>query len=297
MKASGQKILIVGSVKSAELQRVSILCKKLEATLPGNPATAVNLKIERVTPFEYLEKLDEMKSEFKSLIPSLFPGVIVRVQGAGHPSILSAAHFATWLNKTYNVEDVTGLDLGVADDLVSQELERLGTESFESYIKDLKHTIVHMDVQIGAGFTGRLWFELFDDIVPKSVNHFLSFVTETAPHPDQAFTEPIGYKNKIKDAHNGTVLINTCIADENFILRHNRRGNLSFVNKGPHTNYSQFMVTMRPMPYFDKKFVCLGRCLDGDAVLQAIDAVKTRHEKPVSAIRFTKCEVFFAPAL
>ncbi|ORY44829.1 cyclophilin-like protein [Rhizoclosmatium globosum] len=294
------KLLILGSVKAPELQRVVRVCKKLEATQTGN----LEINVEQVTPIEYLERLDALKQDIKDFIPSLFPGVTVRVLTGGKVNVLSAKKFIGWVKEKHQVDDVHGQDLGVEDSLVQEELEKQGQLAFETYIKGLKHTVVHMDVQVGSNFNGRLWFELYNDIVPRSTAHFVSLIQGTSPDPNGG--DPLGYKGtlvnriikegwfqagEIFDA-TGAVVVNEYLSDENFIVPHNHRGSLSFVNKGPHSNFSQFMVTLRPMPYFDRKFVCIGRCLDGDDVLQAIDNVKTRYEKPTASIRVTKCELF-----
>ncbi|KAJ3025467.1 UNVERIFIED_CONTAM: putative inactive peptidyl-prolyl cis-trans isomerase-like 6 [Siphonaria sp. JEL0065] len=270
MPQTPQKIAILGSVKAPEYQRVSRVCK-----------------------------------EITDFIPSLFPGVVVRVYTGGKASVKSAVDFISWAKKTHDVNDVMARELGVDEALLQKELENLGQLAFEAHIKSLNHTIVHMDVQVGNITSGRLWFELYNDIVPKSVAHFASLISGAVPSPVEG-NDPLGYKNSqvnriIKEGWfqageiydmKGKLAVGEYLPDENFIIPHSHRGNLSFVNKGPHSNFSQFMVTFRPMPYFDKKFVCIGRCLDGDHVLKAIDEVKTRYEKPAASIRINKCEVF-----
>ncbi|GAB1295059.1 Peptidylprolyl isomerase (Cyclophilin)-like 6 [Apodemus speciosus] len=46
--------------------------------------------------------------------------------------------------------------------------------------------------------------------------------------------------------------------DENFSIPHNKRGVLGMVNKGHHTNASQFYITLQATPYLDKKYVAFG---------------------------------------
>lgn len=46
--------------------------------------------------------------------------------------------------------------------------------------------------------------------------------------------------------------------DENFSIPHNKRGVLGMVNKGHHSNGSQFYITLQPTPYLDKKYVAFG---------------------------------------
>lgn len=48
------------------------------------------------------------------------------------------------------------------------------------------------------------------------------------------------------------------LLDENFSVPHNKRGVLGMVNKGHHTNGSQFYITLQATPYLDKKYVAFG---------------------------------------
>ena len=47
-------------------------------------------------------------------------------------------------------------------------------------------------------------------------------------------------------------------ADENFSVRHDRRGMLGMANRGRHTNQSQFYITLQPTPWMDTKYVAFG---------------------------------------
>lgn len=46
--------------------------------------------------------------------------------------------------------------------------------------------------------------------------------------------------------------------DESFAVPHNKRGILGMANKGPHTNGSQFYITLQPTPWMDRTFVAFG---------------------------------------
>ena len=70
---------------------------------------------------------------------------------------------------------------------------------------------------------------------------------------------------------------------------------ISFVNQGPHTNYSQFMLTFKDMPYFDKKFVCFGRCVDGSDVLDKLEKVETQFERPVVDVEMKEVGILMQP--
>lgn len=47
-------------------------------------------------------------------------------------------------------------------------------------------------------------------------------------------------------------------ADESFAVCHSKRGILGMANKGPHTNGSQFYITLQPTQWMDKTYVAFG---------------------------------------
>lgn len=60
---------------------------------------------------------------------------------------------------------------------------------------------------------------------------------------------------------NRNILVTYCILsflDENFSIPHNKRGVLGMVNKGHHSNGSQFYITLQATPYLDRKYVAFG---------------------------------------
>ncbi|KAJ8066440.1 hypothetical protein OCU04_005499 [Sclerotinia nivalis] len=114
--------------------------------------------------------------------------------------------------------------------------------------------LVFFDITIGGEPLGRIQFELFADVVPKTAENFRQFCTgETKNH----LGRPQGYKGSkfhriIKDFMcqggdflNGDGTGSTCIYglskfdDENFTIKHTEPGLLSMANAGPNTNGSQ----------------------------------------------------------
>jgi cyclophilin family peptidyl-prolyl cis-trans isomerase len=70
-------------------------------------------------------------------------------------------------------------------------------------------------------------------------------------------------------------------SDENFVVSHDYRGILGMANRGPHTNGSQFFITLKPMPCFNHLYVAFARIVDGEKVLRALEAVPVEYpEKP-----------------
>lgn len=66
------------------------------------------------------------------------------------------------------------------------------------------------------------------------------------------------------------------LADENLELRHHKRGMLSLVNNGPHSNGSNFLVTFGEAHYLDGYQSVVGEMVQGDDVLAKIEADSSR---------------------
>ena len=71
--------------------------------------------------------------------------------------------------------------------------------------------------------------------------------------------------------------------------QHSSRGVLSMANQGPHTNKSQFFITLQPNPSLDKKYVAFGRVVSGSETLRVIESLETFNERPRTELKITDC--------
>ncbi|XP_037700427.1 probable inactive peptidyl-prolyl cis-trans isomerase-like 6 isoform X2 [Choloepus didactylus] len=85
----------------------------------------------------------------------------------------------------------------------------------------------------------------------------------------------------------GESIFGATFEDENFSIPHNKRGILGMVNKGRHSNGSQFYITLQPAPYLDRKYVAFGQLIEGTEVLKQLELIPTENERPVQ-----KCLIF-----
>jgi peptidylprolyl isomerase len=75
--------------------------------------------------------------------------------------------------------------------------------------------------------------------------------------------------------------------DENFKLKHTRKYMLSMANAGPNTNGSQFFLTTVKTPWLDGRHVVFGEVLDGQSVVDAVEAVGSRSGTPSKTVVIT----------
>ncbi|ELU12273.1 hypothetical protein CAPTEDRAFT_155965 [Capitella teleta] len=163
--------------------------------------------------------------------------------------------------------------------------------------------IVFFDLSIGGTNIGRIKFELFANVVPRTAENFRQFCTGEYRKDGV----PMGYKGSsfhrvIKDFMvqggdfvNGdgtglTSIYSVAFPDENFKVKHVAPGMLSMANSGQDTNGCQFFITCAKCEFLDNKHVVFGRVIDGMLVLRKVENVPTGHNnKPKLPVVISEC--------
>ena len=182
-------------------------------------------------------------------------------------------------------------------------------------------TLSHGDAPLGT-----LRLTLRPDVVPRTVENFVHFLTATAATANATTTTTpttsgaggYGYRDSTfhriipKFMAQGGDFVNRdgtgsatmfdgrpSFPDENFILSHSQRGTLSMANSGPDTNGCQFFVTFGAAAHLDWKHVVFGYVdwrEDGESagVLDALEGVRIDRrngDRPLEEVRIEDCGI------
>lgn len=172
------------------------------------------------------------------------------------------------------------------------------TERFKTYF----------DIEINQQPVGRIVFELYNDVVPKTSENFYRLCKGDAGMCKTKPDVPLSYKGSIfhrvikgfmcqfgdftnGDGTGGESIYGEKFEDENFALKHENPFLLSMANAGPNTNGSQCFITCAKTSHLDGKHVVFGEVIQGKRIVRAIERLKTTNDKPDQDVVISDCGV------
>lgn len=143
---------------------------------------------------------------------------------------------------------------------------------------------------------GDIYIKLYEDIVPKTCHNFKSlskieYKNCVIHRMIKGFMLQTGDYEK-SNGTGGASVYGKKFPDENFNLKHTKRGLLSMANSGPDTNGSQFFITFDAAPHLDGKHVVFGEVVKGWKVLNTIEAMETNsNDEPIELLYISNTKI------
>lgn len=163
---------------------------------------------------------------------------------------------------------------------------------------------VFFDITIGGAPAGRITFELFADVVPKTAENFRALCTGEKGVGRSG--KPLHFKGSSfhriipgfmcqggdftrGNGTGGESIYGEKFPDENFQLKHTTPGVLSMANAGPNTNGSQFFICTAVTNWLDGKHVVFGKVVDGMDVLKQMEGQGSSSGQTRSPVAISDC--------
>lgn len=196
---------------------------------------------------------------------------------------------------------------GYVSERKAEDFETEARENYLKYITDENRRFVFFELNCDGKQMGKLVFELKTQLCPKSSDNFLKLCSGVSGKKGEV---ALCYQDSIlhRMLPNGWVQGGDIVdgsgensisalgvdvfEDESFAVPHDRRGVLGYANKGPHTNGSQFYITLQPTHWMDRTYVAFGQLVEGTDLLTTLESVETYNQRPKKEIRITKCGLY-----
>ncbi|XP_054249006.1 probable inactive peptidyl-prolyl cis-trans isomerase-like 6 [Indicator indicator] len=284
-------VTVVGLLQDPAFHAAKCTAEALKLKFPHKFADPVIQPLVEVAWHEYLQK---KKRELRGEVWAYTSSVMCFMDGQ---LLGDEKELLSWSSHEWNYQDTKPSTLHQA----------AAGEFYTNYLKQSQHVFVYLEIAIEEQPIGRLLFELFSDVCPRTCENFRALCAGGAKSPRDG--RELTYKDSVfhrllkswwiqggdivtGKGGGGESIFGPTFEDESFAISHKGRGVLGMANQGRHSNSSQFYITFQPAPYLDRRYVAFGQLIEGTEVLQKLEDVPTCNERPTVACRIVQCGTF-----
>ncbi|XP_030261781.1 putative inactive peptidyl-prolyl cis-trans isomerase-like 6 isoform X2 [Sparus aurata] len=279
---------IVGLIKDPNFHVAKCIAEGLKQKFPE---AFLDPKIQPLLEFDWHTYLCDKKMELRGEVWQYSSSLMCFLNGVllGNEKDLASWAKDQW---SFTFTRPKAFYMALTEDYYAKHLQKTG------------HQFVFMEIVIAGEAAGRLLFELFSDVCPKTSKNFEALCSGERGLSQSGL--PLCYKGSVfhrvvpngwvqggeSKGNGGESIYGPTFEDESFAVSHSKRGTLGMANKGPHSNGSQFYITLQPTPWMDRTYVAFGQVVEGVDVLRRLEEAPTCNERPKYECKVTDCGVF-----
>ena len=266
---------VAGRINSGAFQKAKAVATKCDA--------AASATILELLPSEYDKVLTKLANEYGGPAYLHEAGVAVFSEQAGF--IGDDVKLVKWLR----ANKVGGVTEALNSQGKGKNWDTMAEQEFQKLLCESDRTFAFMELTVESeGVIGRLVFELFPQLAPKTCENFFALCEkESGGYPGSPIhrIKPRGWLQGgdvvSGNGDGGATASGSALPDESFHIKHAEYGILGMANTGvPHSATSQFYVTFAPCPSFDNSYVAFGVLADGHKLLKYLEIMDSANERP-----------------
>ena len=277
-------ILLAGKVNDAQYQRVRKAVEVLEKV-------AGNIKIEvlNLMPTDYEIFIQNLECPVNGPVKRIHKENLLSMEGAAPESRVykgGAFQFLSWAKELYGYDDSRTNTIF---------FKRLAVKQFKYAMQQTGHKFFRMEFESGEESLGYIIVELFTSLCPVTCSKFLQYVRGDLGKKYAGSCihriVPGGWVQggDLVDGKGDGVIEEECFPDETFTVKHSIPGIIGLASVGPHSNNSQFYITLEKLSWLDGTRVAFGKVVEGMRVLKVLEKMETVNERPKDQVKIKSC--------
>lgn len=176
-------------------------------------------------------------------------------------------------------------------------------EEYITYLKSTEKKYILFEISISNHQNRNLVLELDAQTCPKTCENFcrISIGTEQLHYRNTNFHRVVtdtyieGGLVSVGNQHRQNVSIyGGYFPDENYAYKHDKPGVLGMSKSGANKNGSAFYITLRALPYLDRRTVAFGRVIEGLDVIKDISSLADLTQRPTESCTISRSENYIS---